>query len=283
MKRIVYILLLVFLASANVKSDSLNTAIDSTNVLMEGEALIDSAAGQIVDEFEAIPLLRRDAPKRNTESDNSIFYVFIGLFMLLAFILFNFRPYVNRLNKGIYNVKLTQQFYRDEYQGLGREIVFLSIYILLIFSLVFHFSFERMGIGLEIFESAQLLTLFGLLLLFLLLRYFAIKFIAWLFQLDNELGIYQFNFFQSAAILSIILLPLLLAAVFGYEWMKLPALIIIGLCIILWLLFGYLRGISMNSHHLISNKFHFFIYLCALEIAPLVIFFTITGKLISKS
>jgi len=272
---------ILFLAFANANADSLNNVIDTSDIAIADSLVLDSNSEQPEIAEEVPTLLRKDAPKREVRSDNSIFYLFLGLFMLLAFILFNFRPYIRRLNKGIYNVKLTQQFYRDEYQGLGREIVLISIFILLIFTMATHFLFEYIGLRLNLIEEGQLYTLFILLFIFLMARYLIIRFVSWLFELENELGIYQFNFFQSAAILSMVLLPLLLALAFGFQWMKVPFLFIIVFLVIAWLIFGYTRGLSINSRYLSSNKFHFFIYLCALEIAPMVIFISIMRNFIS--
>jgi len=276
-----FILLILFLASANVNADSLNTIVDTSELLIADSLIIEPSSIAPEIEKEETVLLRKDAPKRSINSDNSVFYLFLGLFALLAFILFNFKPYIRRLNKGIFNAKLTQQFYRDEYQGLGREIILISIFILLIFTMVAHFLLDYLGMSAEIYGGGQIYTLFVLILLFLLFRYLAIRFTSWLFELENELGIYQFNFFQSAAILCIMLLPILLAIAFGFEWLKLPSMVLIGLLMIVWLALGYARGLSINSRYLSSNKFHFFVYLCALEIAPLVIFLTITRNIIS--
>jgi len=46
---------------------------------------------------------------------------------------------------------------------------------------------------------------------------------------------------------------------------------------------GWVTTLRNHQKFLAFNFFYFILYLCALEIAPLVIFFTITGKLISKS
>ncbi len=91
------------------------------------------------------------------------------------------------------------------------------------------------------------------------------------FPIHKEVGEYNFTINLFLSILGLVLLPCNLILGFATGGMVTLMLYFIGLTFAL--VIGYLgfRGLIIGSKFLSSNRFHFFMYLCTVEIAPLFI------------
>jgi hypothetical protein len=92
-----------------------------------------------------------------------------------------------------------------------------------------------------------------------------------LFPFKKEIGFYQFNEVQINRLAGIGVLPFLFIISFSPEFLSVIALKVSLLLLSGLLVFRYLRGFVIGRDFFTNNKFHFLIYICALEIAPLVI------------
>jgi hypothetical protein len=104
-----------------------------------------------------------------------------------------------------------------------------------------------------------------------LLKYLVYKGLGWLLLLQKYFSEYLYNFFIYEKILGVLLLPV----VIGIPFMPsvfLPGLIKIGISLILLcLIIRIIRGISL-SFKLKVSILYIILYLCTLEILPLLIF-----------
>jgi len=91
------------------------------------------------------------------------------------------------------------------------------------------------------------------------------------FPIQKEIAEYNFTITLFLSILGLILMPCSLILGFAPETMATISLYFIGIVTVLVL--GYLafRALLIGSKFLSTNRFHFFMYLCTVEIAPLLI------------
>lgn len=115
----------------------------------------------------------------------------------------------------------------------------------------------------------------GILLIYLI-RIGFLKLLGWLFNLKNYTEEYIFNINMVNQVLALILIPFLFLIVFSHENI---AKIVAIFSFIIWFLAiinRYARSRDSIGQMIRTNKFHFFLYLCASEIMP----FAILAKLV---
>lgn len=106
-----------------------------------------------------------------------------------------------------------------------------------------------------------------------------LKLISLVFGLEEPIEAYIFNISLLNKILAYVMLPVLAVLSFGSASWLYPAAIL-GICTIaIFLIQRYIRSIGSFNSLINFSKFHFFLYLCASEIIPLLILF----KAISNS
>ena len=103
-------------------------------------------------------------------------------------------------------------------------------------------------------------------------RHTLLRIIGWIMPFDKELSVYNYMIAVFNQILGISLLPFIIVAAFAPDPLKKIALFG-GLAVILLVyLYRSIRGFMISGKFLNMHKFHFFLYLCAVEIAPGLIF-----------
>ncbi len=102
-------------------------------------------------------------------------------------------------------------------------------------------------------------------------RHTFLRIIGWIMPFDKELSMYNYMIAVFNQVLGITLLPFIIVAAFAPDPLKKIALFG-GLAVILLVyIYRSIRGFMISGKFLSAHKFHFFLYLCAVEIAPVLI------------
>jgi hypothetical protein len=162
---------------------------------------------------------------------------------------------------------------RDENIFIQRASIYLSIVFnviaaLLLYLVSMHYNWSLGGIG----------TGFSRFLFFLILiasayafKFLILKACGWLFEQEREMATYIFNIFLINNILGIVLLPFICLIAYN-ETISASWLIFIPLILII-LAFGWriFRGVQIGLATSSFSPRYLFLYLCTLEIAPLMV------------
>lgn len=204
-------------------------------------------------------------PKVNT---NFIFWLMLFSWLLLAVVLGNKRDILPKLSRSLFNENVLKLTKRQDGEGLNLHYVLMYI-VFFINASVFIYL-----IGKQYFDEPSVWTWFLILLsiaAIYIVRHIVMRFIGWLFPLEKESSLYSFTIMVINLLLGLFLIPVNLLMAFGPENLFKPAFIV-GLVIIgILLLIRYLRGLFISANFVVSNFFLFFVYLCTLELAPLLI------------
>ncbi|MBK6399416.1 MAG: DUF4271 domain-containing protein [Bacteroidetes bacterium] len=184
-----------------------------------------------------------------------------------------YNKYFSQMLVAFVNNNLTNQIVRDENILVQRASVYLSIVFNLIaalflylISVYYGWEIGGIGIGFSRFLFFAVIVSAAYTLKFLIL-----KISGWLFNLDREMATYIFNTFLINNILGIALLPFVCLIAYNQmisaSWLILIAVILAGTAFAYRMFRGVLVGLSMPSFSLL----YLFLYLCTLEIAPLLI------------
>ena len=92
-----------------------------------------------------------------------------------------------------------------------------------------------------------------------------------IFPFKETVKFYIFNVNIINKIVGILIIPFFVLLAYAPDYMK-PWIFYISIAVIgSLLIYRYIRGVMIAKNYVTLHKFHFFIYLCTLEIAPTVI------------
>lgn len=208
-------------------------------------------------------------------SSDYLFYFLIIMLTLLGVVRSVFPKYFNDLFILFFRVTFKQKAIRERL--LESKLPSVMLNILFFFSASFFLFYVSndskemvknnfwYGMG---FWLIALISIYSFKLLFL-------KGIGWLFQMQEIGNIYSFIIFMVNKVAGVFLVPIIIFLALGPVMMR-PALITIAI-ITLIALFIYRYIISYPSLRttVSINQFHFFLYLCAFEIIPLLLIYKV--------
>jgi hypothetical protein len=102
-------------------------------------------------------------------------------------------------------------------------------------------------------------------------KFFILKIVGFIFKIDKLIAAYIFNIFLINNLLGIILLPVVIAIAFTNPTYALILLRVTIVIAIFLYLFRLMRGIMIGLSYSVLSGFYLFLYICSLEIVPLLI------------
>jgi len=209
-----------------------------------------------------------------------LFLILIIVLGALTYLRVFYRKNFFQIISACFNNNLTNQIVRDENLLMQRASVMLNVtfsiiaasYIYLV-SVHYEWSLDGIGTGFIRFVFLALIVSAAFTLKFFLLR-----FCAYLFNLGREMSTYIFNIFIINNLLGIALVPIVALILFG-NLIDSTVLIIAAVSIIgiAWL-YRIGRGILIAARYPDFSPVYLFLYLCALEIAPLLVLVKLVSK-----
>jgi hypothetical protein len=175
---------------------------------------------------------------------------------------------ISKVSKSIFNENILKQEHRS---GNSFTLEYLLLYLVYfinaaIFLLLVWNYFLTGEISLKNFGFC-LVLLFGIYNI----RHITMSLFGFIFPLEKEAGLYSFTIQLFNAFLGIILIPINLFLAFAPENIT-KIVLFLGLSLIAILLtIRLIRGLTIAINYVFNNIILFFIYLCALEIAPILV------------
>ena len=215
-------------------------------------------------------------------SKDSLFYLLLGILFYFALTRVFFEKYFNNLMTLFFRVSLRQQQIRE--QVLQTPLPSLLLNILFIISgglyACFLLHYSRIGANIRFW----VLYLYCMLLLgaIYLVKFTVLKFIGWVFSISRATDIYVFIVFLVNKMLGIFLLPFLIIITFSGPGVR-EIFITISLAMV-FVLWGYrvLAAYRPVRNEIKLTPFYFFLYLCAFEIAPLLLIYKVLLTYLEK-
>lgn len=108
---------------------------------------------------------------------------------------------------------------------------------------------------------------------FYVVKHLLLSIVRFVFPVEKEVSRYSFTVMVFNIITGIFLAPMILFTAYSSEGIS-DAVIKLTLALLLGIiLFRGLRGLFIANRFFAWHKFHFFLYLCAVELAPLLVTF----------
>lgn len=217
--------------------------------------------------------------EREPASKDELFYLLAGITFYFAFLKITFPKYFQNIFKLLFQSSFFQKhgkevMSQDNLPSLLFNLLFIISGGLFLTVLAIHYQWMNMPFWLMlVYASATLAGIYFAKFLF-------VSFAGWVFNANDAAKIYNTIIFLVNKIIGILLIPLLLLFAFSDSFIADEILSVCYIVFIILLAYRYLASFNLISGTLKINPIHFFIYLCAVEILPLLIIYKVIINLI---
>ena len=210
---------------------------------------------------------------RERKGQETLFYVLTALVLLFALFKMIFAKYFNDLFRVFFRTTLKQRQIREQLMqtplpSLAFNFFFVASAGLYIDYLMQYFDFRPVGN----FWLLYLYCCAGLAIIYLV-KFIGLKICGWMFNMKGATDSYIFIVFIINKVIGIFLLPFLVLLGFTQDPIYSIALVISWAGIAGLLLYRFILGFTAVRNEVRFNLFHFFLYLLAAEVAPLILIY----------
>lgn len=210
------------------------------------------------------------APSKN---NSAVFRFVLVVFILsmLAFLLTILRTIAAKSFSAFLNSNMLNQLYREQ-EGRGIS-PFLLLYAMFLINLGIFLFLTAGAFNIDLSANQFFALLLCLLASFGLFvgKHILLGLVSFIFPVQKEISRYHFLIIIYGIVIGFLLVPFNLLLAFGPQgWLRMTvytALIVIGLIYV----YRYIRGMAIASKFLVFHKFHFLLYICTIEITPVII------------
>lgn len=264
------------LQNDSLQNDSLlpGSALTSTNVssaIIKNDS-INSSLQKIVQQKLALQLMK--GADRNIPDRDIVFYILIFLLFFLGLVKTSFPKYVNSIFSLSFQATFRQTQTKEQMSQNFYPAIMLNLLFVLCGGLfITQFALFNNRIKLPFWQLFVYSTV--ILLIIYVVKYAVIKFTGWVFNAKDAATEYGFVVFLINKVLGIIIIPLLFLIAYTNVAVQNVAITIVVCLALFSLAIRYLVSLARIRKNLNVPAFHFFIYLCAVEIMPLLVIYKI--------
>jgi hypothetical protein len=304
-KNILTIIFCLLCAVATAQSDSLRTPPIDTGYVQPGtdSLIIDSSSikpaapksftwkddtiffnsfkGPLMPKPSAKPVMQIAAEKP-FEAKDELFYTLLAVLAFFGVIRYFFPKYFQNIFSLLFQSSFRQKQTRDQ---LLQDIIPSILSNILFFGtagLFIAITLEKLNLSPFDFWQTFLYASVGIFIVYTV-KYLFLLFFGWVFNVRESAAVYSFIVFLINKIIAVLLLPLLLILAFSGSSISTIVMTVAGCIVILLFIYRYIAVLAGVRSDLRINALHFFIYLCAVEVAPLLVIFKLLANQIGPS
>jgi hypothetical protein len=242
---------------------TINPAIPFTNQLLQHHPYFGFSSKPIA--------IHSDLKKLNGKE--ILFYTLIGLLLAFAFLRQAFPKYFNDLVRLLFRTTLKQKQIREQLMQTPLPSLLLNVFFAISGGLYLDLLLHHFGlIPVDNFWLLFLYCSAGLSLIYTV-KFLGLKVAGWLFNIKGAADTYIFVVFIINKVIGVFLLPFLILLSFIQGDAYTVALVLSWCGIGILLIYRLLLTYASVRNQVRFNPFHFFLYLCAFEIAPLLLIY----------
>jgi len=219
--------------------------------------------------FNQLPFFMLEQ-ERKVPSKDELFYLLAGILLLVGLIKIIFPKYFQSIFQLFFQTSFRQKQTRDQLLLGNLPSLLMNILFIICTSLYVALIESEYG-GISNMSFWKLLSLGALILSLVYIgKYSFLIFTGWIFNMKEAAGTYTFVIFLVNKIIAIILIPFILIQAFSASINEV-AITIAFVVVITLLIYRYLVSWIAIKKDLQVNALHFFLYLCAVEILPVLL------------
>lgn len=255
---------------------ALRQATVDTNTIIADTTKVDSI-------HQVVVPLKRDTVKAETrvtmpEKERKrwlpewLFWMLLVQLALIVFVRVQYFREFNEVFTVFVNNALTQQLYREtQVGGLRMGYFLLNFNFIISLGTWAYLLFKYIGPSTGYADLQVLPFAVGLVGILLATRFMALRLATWLLKSAKEIGLFNFTDLQLFRATGLLLFPVNAFLAYAPHQQRLYFLWFSLVLVVTFLLFRVLRGFEIGRTRLSANVFHFLVYICALEIAPVLV------------
>jgi len=220
-------------------------------------------------EADAFVSTTSNASKGQQESSNTfIFWLILLSGVFIAFVINTKAHVIPRLMKSITNINVLTYNMREENGGLSGQYIILYLTYFINAAVLLYLLGQK-------YTSFQGFTFFlyclGGAAAVYISKHLILGLLGYVFPINRDISVYNFSIEAFNIILGLILIPLNLVIAFGPSELSDPFIYIALGLIGLLLIIRSVRGLFIAAPYMQKNFFQFFVYLCGIEIVPILL------------
>ena len=220
---------------------------------------------------------------RKQDDNEALFYFLVALVFYFACIRLFFGKYLDNLITLFFRVTMRQQQIRE--QLLQTPLPSLLLNILFVISTGLYLALLARHYNFNYFGNLWITFLYAIAFVsgIYLGKYLVLKLAGWIFNIRSATDTYIFIVFLVNKMIGIFLLPFVVLISFPNEYF-LPVLVLLSyVMLILFLGYRFVNSFRPIRSEIKVNRLHFFLYLCAFEIAPLLLIYKVLLAYVERS
>lgn len=224
--------------------------------------------------FRSQPLVI-DVSEKKFYGKEGLFYCLVVLLLIFAFFRQAFMKYFDDLFRVFFRTTLKQRQIREQLMQTPLPSLLFNFFFLVSAALYTDFLLQ--------YFKATPVNNFWLLFLYCgaalsviyLAKFLGLKFSGWLFNMEEATDAYIFIIFIVNKVIGVFLLPILILLAFTGGNIYIVALTVSWCGIGILLAYRFILSYNAVRNQIRVNLFHFFLYILAFEVAPLLIIYKI--------
>ncbi|HEY0272823.1 MAG TPA: DUF4271 domain-containing protein [Chitinophaga sp.] len=220
-------------------------------------------------------------PLHTYHNTDWLVYIMLAVTLILGIIRMVYQKYFNDLFRAFTNPTLSQRQLKDQLSQSPFPNFLLNIFFAISLGVYLFLVMYRQ----QYISGYNPLMLIPALILLVaaiyFVKYVVLRLCGWLFGNEELVDAYVFILYLVNKVTGVVLLPFLVILAFCSPEVARFFLYISIIFIVLLIVYRYIRSYSLVKQYLSFSKLHFFLYLCAFEVAPVLILTKVLLKLVN--
>ena len=261
-----------------------NNSLDTTPVLAQSDNPFDVLRGAAsVENKQTVPtneIVVSPYLEKKTYNKNFNFWVFFFNLLIMAVLMSYGRRSVSAAYNSVTSENILKQSFRDFLSKSVVKVTINGLYLIFLLSLSIYLFLilKEKNTSLPYGQGTLFFYCCAVVFAVFTIKHFILYCISNIFPIKKEVQLYNFVILITGILTGFCLFAINLSIAFGPKNAA-SFFINCGIFIlVIMYLIRYVRSASIIGKFLIENRFHFLLYICSVEIAPVVIFFKILSK-----
>lgn len=202
-----------------------------------------------------------------------LFYSMVALLLMFALLKLAFAKYFADLFRVFFRTTMKQRQIREQLMQTPFPSLLFNIFFVATTAMYINFIFQYYDFRpVDNFWVLYLYCCIGLALIYLG-KFVGLKVSGWIFNMQQAADSYIFIVFIINKVIGVFLLPIVVVLAFSDGVIQ-TGVMALSWCVIgVLVIYRFILGYGVIRNEVRFNLFHFFLYLCAFEVAPLLLIY----------
>jgi Domain of unknown function (DUF4271) len=200
------------------------------------------------------------------------FYIAVILLLFFGLFKFLFPKYIDNIFALLFKSTVKAKQIREQIGDALLPSILLNLFFTLVLGVFAYLVAQHYVPNLQKHKLLAIGAAIVLVMAIYLVKYLFLVFFGWLFQAKEPAAAYVFTVFYFNKIVGMVLLPVVVFMLLSrelHDYIIIVSLFLVSLIVLYRYIFSYISMQKMVQ----MSQFHFFLYLCTLEIMPLLLIY----------